>query len=76
MCRGGKGRKLDCSEWNPRVELVGVEWSPYRFWAQPGQSTTCWPSTTVRSTVVDMFCISRLQMDIKSSDIIRYLGAS
>jgi hypothetical protein len=29
MCRGGKGRKLDCSEWNPRVELVGVEWSPY-----------------------------------------------
>jgi hypothetical protein len=31
MCRGGKFRKLDCLGWNPRVELVGVEWSPYQI---------------------------------------------
>jgi hypothetical protein len=25
--KGGKVQELNCSGWNPRVELVGVEWS-------------------------------------------------
>jgi hypothetical protein len=37
MCRGGKGQELDCSGWNPGVELIGVEWSYNREQWSVGQ---------------------------------------